>query len=171
MRMWVTSPHASYKSPRRHKADKGRRQGFLDDLSALSGAEAEPFAVRIPVVANPAKHIWAMPADTLRTMADSSSSAFADLGKQGSGMPPGMPAGLPPSGAPPEAAVDAAGLVGERLTLQAFAQLSGTLGGYPFVKVVVDRMNATVHFLNNAKYAFHADYIAERILGMKAIRN
>src|SRR5262249_31208811 len=36
----------------------------------------------------------------------------------------------------------------------------------PFVKVVIDRPNRTVHFLNNAKYPFHADYIGERLLGL-----
>ena len=56
-------------------------------------------------------------------------------------------------------------VVGERLTLQAFHQLAGSLGGYSFVKVVVDRQKATIHFLNNARYPFHADYIGERLLG------
>ncbi|MBC7794639.1 MAG: phosphoenolpyruvate synthase [Clostridia bacterium] len=65
-----------------------------------------------------------------------------------------------------ESAGEVAGVVGERLTTQAFAQLSGTLGGYPFVKIVIDRPSRTVHFLNNAKYPFHADYIGEQILGM-----
>jgi hypothetical protein len=55
-------------------------------------------------------------------------------------------------------------LVDRRLTLQAFHQLSGQMGGYPFVKVVVERATNRVHFLNNDRYSFHADYIAEQIL-------
>ena len=55
-------------------------------------------------------------------------------------------------------------IVGRRLTLQAFSQLSGSLGGYPFVKVVVERETGMVHFLNNAQYAFHAHYFAENLL-------
>ncbi len=57
-----------------------------------------------------------------------------------------------------------AALVGERLTLEAFAQLSGNLAGYPFVKVVVERPSGTIHFINNGRYQFHADYISERFL-------
>ncbi|GLY54299.1 PEP/pyruvate-binding domain-containing protein [Lentzea sp. NBRC 102530] len=61
---------------------------------------------------------------------------------------------------------DVAGLVGEPLTLSAFNQLSGSLGGYSFVKVVVDRQNDTIHFLNNARHEFHAIYIGTEILGI-----
>ncbi|MCX5786203.1 MAG: phosphoenolpyruvate synthase [Elusimicrobia bacterium] len=57
-----------------------------------------------------------------------------------------------------------ASLIGERLTLQAFHQLAGVLAGYPFVKIVVDRQEKTIHFVNNARYQFHLDYIGERIL-------
>lgn len=57
------------------------------------------------------------------------------------------------------------GLVGHRLTLTAFHQLAGTLAGYPFVKIVVDRPNLTLHVINSHRYAFHADYIAENLLG------
>jgi hypothetical protein len=59
------------------------------------------------------------------------------------------------------------GIVGERLTLPAFFQLSGNLAGYPFVKLVVDRSDSgkpVIHFINHAKYQFHSDYIAEVIL-------
>jgi hypothetical protein len=56
------------------------------------------------------------------------------------------------------------GLVGEKLTLEAFSQLSGNLAGYPFVKVVVDRHQGVIHFINHARYQFHVDYIAEAIL-------
>lgn len=55
-------------------------------------------------------------------------------------------------------------LVGERLTTQAFNQLAGRLGGYPFVKVVVDRRSNKIHFLNNTLYQFHADYIGDHLL-------
>lgn len=61
---------------------------------------------------------------------------------------------------------EVAALVGEQLTLSAFNQLSGNLGGYSFVKVVVDRQNETIHFLNNARHEFHAIYIGEELLGV-----
>ncbi|PRY30378.1 PEP/pyruvate-binding domain-containing protein [Umezawaea tangerina] len=61
---------------------------------------------------------------------------------------------------------DVAALVGEQLSISAFNQLSGRLGGYSFVKVVVDRVNSTIHFINNAEHAFHAVYIGEQILGV-----
>ncbi len=53
------------------------------------------------------------------------------------------------------------------MTQSLFAQFAGKLGGYPFVKVVVDRHNGAVHFLNNNRYQFHADYTGEQILDMK----
>ncbi|WP_235921963.1 PEP/pyruvate-binding domain-containing protein [Lentzea tibetensis] len=55
-------------------------------------------------------------------------------------------------------------LVGERLTLSAFTQLSGTLGGYPFVKVVVDRETSLIHFMDSRENLFHVKYIAAEIL-------
>jgi Pyruvate phosphate dikinase, AMP/ATP-binding domain len=66
------------------------------------------------------------------------------------------------------------GILGERLTVQAFTQLAGNLAGYPFVKVVVDRGEPgfrkppLVHFINHHRYQFHSDYIAERILGISS---
>lgn len=57
-------------------------------------------------------------------------------------------------------------IVDERLTLAAFRQLSGHLGGYPFVKLVVDRPGGSIHFLNNAVYPMHGGYIAEQFLGI-----
>jgi hypothetical protein len=57
-------------------------------------------------------------------------------------------------------------IVGERLTMAAFSQLSGTLSGYPFVKLVVDRPNKTIHFINNAVHQLHGTYIAQRFLGI-----
>jgi phosphoenolpyruvate synthase/pyruvate phosphate dikinase len=59
-------------------------------------------------------------------------------------------------------------VVGERLSLAAFQQLSGTLAGYRFCKVVVDKETSKIHFINNNAYKFHADYIAEQILKIPA---
>ncbi|RSM47868.1 phosphoenolpyruvate synthase [Amycolatopsis balhimycina DSM 5908] len=63
-----------------------------------------------------------------------------------------------------------AALVGERLSLSALHQLGGTLGGYSFVKIVVDRENSVIHFLNDAHHSFHAIYIGEEILGVPGER-
>jgi hypothetical protein len=68
--------------------------------------------------------------------------------------------------APSPAPENVAALIGERLSLSALHQLGGTLGGYSFVKVVVDRENAVIHFLNDARHSFHAIYIGEEILGV-----
>lgn len=57
-----------------------------------------------------------------------------------------------------------AAVKGERLTMQAFHQLAGTLAGYLYVKVVVDRPKREIHFINSARYQFHVDYIAAEIL-------
>ncbi len=57
-------------------------------------------------------------------------------------------------------------LIGEKLSLAAFNQLAGQLAGYPFVKIVIDKSNNEIHFINNHLYQFHADYIAENILGI-----
>lgn len=57
-----------------------------------------------------------------------------------------------------------AAMVGQTLSMEAFQQLSGILAGYPFVKVVVDRPLERIHFINNGRYRFHADYIGEEIL-------
>ena len=61
-----------------------------------------------------------------------------------------------------------ASIIDQHLTFAAFSQLAGQLAGYSFVKVVVDREARAIHFINHAKYQFHADYIAERLLGMTA---
>ena len=55
-------------------------------------------------------------------------------------------------------------LINEKLTLQAFHQLSGILAGYPFVKTVVDKEKKEIHFINHKRYQFHADFICEQIL-------
>lgn len=52
----------------------------------------------------------------------------------------------------------------ETLSTEAFQQICGHLAGVPFVKVVVDRNQNTVHFLNHAFYSFHANYIADCLL-------
>lgn len=57
-------------------------------------------------------------------------------------------------------------ITNERLTIEAFSQLSGQMAGYSFVKVVCDRRQNKVHFINNARYSFHADFIAENLLGI-----
>lgn len=59
------------------------------------------------------------------------------------------------------------GIVGQRLQLNYFFQLAGKLAGHPFVKVVVDRVEGRIHFINNNRYPFHADYVGEQILGRK----
>src|SRR6267142_1014328 len=60
------------------------------------------------------------------------------------------------------------GIVGERLSLAAFSQLAGNLAGYPFIKIVIDRPRSEIHFINHAVHQFHADYIAETMLGLTA---
>lgn len=65
-----------------------------------------------------------------------------------------------------EAVVPVRSIIGERLSKAAFQQLAGTLAGYPFVKFVIDKDSKKIHFLNNAFYKFHADYIGENILGI-----
>ncbi|WP_326947446.1 phosphoenolpyruvate synthase [Amycolatopsis sp. NBC_01307] len=72
--------------------------------------------------------------------------------------------------APSTSPENVAALVGERLSLSALHQLCGTLGGYSFVKVVVDRELRTIHFLNDARHSFHAIYIGEEILGVPEAR-
>jgi len=57
------------------------------------------------------------------------------------------------------------GVAGQRLQLNIFFQLAGKLAGHPFVKVVVDRLEGRIHFINNNRYPFHADYVGEQILG------
>jgi phosphoenolpyruvate synthase/pyruvate phosphate dikinase len=57
-------------------------------------------------------------------------------------------------------------IVGERLSLAAFEQLAGTLAGYRYCKVVVDRETGKIHFINTHSCQFHSDYIAENLLGL-----
>src|SRR5689334_8214135 len=133
----------------------------LPQIGSLQASLPERFTTQISVAARPAEHNWSAPADKLRTMVDTSPIAPSVLPKVATPLP-----GVPAAATLEAPSADVAALVGERLTLQAFAQLCGTLGGYPFVKIVIDRPTRTVHFLNNAKYAFHADYIGERLLNL-----
>lgn len=66
--------------------------------------------------------------------------------------------------ADPQGEQPVAAIVGERLTLEAFHQLAGVLAGCLFVKVVADRPSGRIHFINNARYPFHSDYIIREIL-------
>ncbi|MEU8587319.1 PEP/pyruvate-binding domain-containing protein [Streptomyces sp. NPDC048664] len=67
----------------------------------------------------------------------------------------------------PDAAPDRT-VVGVNLSLPLFRTLSGVLAGHPYLKVVVDRVEDTWHLLDTRVHPFHVDYIAGRILGMKA---
>lgn len=58
-------------------------------------------------------------------------------------------------------------VIDERLSLEAFSQLAGSLGGHPFVKVVVDREKKQIHFLNHTAFPFHSDYIGTHIIGVE----
>lgn len=61
---------------------------------------------------------------------------------------------------------DLIAVINEKLTLEAFQQLSGTVSGQAFVKIVVDSRNQKIHFLNHQAYPFHIDYIAIELLGL-----
>jgi len=63
-----------------------------------------------------------------------------------------------------EQEVHVSGIVGKRLTLEAFHHLAGHLAGYPFVKVIVERESRCIHFLNHHRYQFHSDYVAEILM-------
>lgn len=65
----------------------------------------------------------------------------------------------------PEPAIDRT-VVGENLSLPLFRTLSGVLAGHSYLKVVVDRAEATWHLLDTAAHPFHVNYIATRVLGM-----
>ncbi|MFE7590933.1 PEP/pyruvate-binding domain-containing protein [Kitasatospora sp. NPDC057512] len=57
-------------------------------------------------------------------------------------------------------------LAGEKLTLEEFSKLAGQVGGYPYVKVVLDRDESVLHFIDSADGTLHVRYIACEILGM-----
>ncbi|MEV7187421.1 PEP/pyruvate-binding domain-containing protein [Kitasatospora sp. NPDC093102] len=57
-------------------------------------------------------------------------------------------------------------LLGEKLTLEEFSRLAGQVGGYPYVKIVLDRDESLLHFIDSADGTLHVRYIACEILGM-----
>ncbi|RKT19330.1 pyruvate phosphate dikinase-like enzyme [Streptomyces sp. 1114.5] len=57
-------------------------------------------------------------------------------------------------------------LTGEKLTTREFRGLAGTVGGYPYVKIVLDRTESVLHFIDSADGTLHVRYIACEILGM-----
>ncbi len=59
------------------------------------------------------------------------------------------------------------GFAGQKLTLSLFTQIAGKLAGHAFIKVVLDRETNRVHFVNNNRYPFHADFVGEQILEME----
>lgn len=73
----------------------------------------------------------------------------------------------PLASTPSEATDLIPGFAGQKLTLGQFTQIAGKLAGYPFVKIVLDRHEGKIHFINNNRYPFHADYVGEQILGKK----
>ena len=57
-------------------------------------------------------------------------------------------------------------VVDRTLSEAAFRALAGRLAGVEFVKFVVERRSARVHFIDEHRYVFHSDYIGEQILGV-----
>ncbi|WP_394825538.1 PEP/pyruvate-binding domain-containing protein [Pendulispora albinea] len=57
--------------------------------------------------------------------------------------------------------VESSAWVGKSLTMDEFDRLSGSLSGIPFVKLVIDRPAGVIHFLDNAKWRFHVEYVAK----------
>ncbi|MFD0275239.1 PEP/pyruvate-binding domain-containing protein [Kitasatospora sp. NPDC127111] len=57
-------------------------------------------------------------------------------------------------------------LAGNRLTLPEFYRLAGRVGGHPYVKIVLDRDESVLHFIDSADGILHVRYIAGEILGM-----
>jgi hypothetical protein len=78
-----------------------------------------------------------------------------------------IPLDLTKTSPPIEQVAEITAIIGEKLSLAAFNQLSGNLAGIPFLKLVYDRKTAKLHFINNSIYQFHADYIATAILGLR----
>ncbi|MFJ8622774.1 PEP/pyruvate-binding domain-containing protein [Kitasatospora sp. NPDC093550] len=57
-------------------------------------------------------------------------------------------------------------LAGEKLSTREFSRLAGSVGGYPYVKIVLDRAESVLHFIDSADGILHVRYIAGEILGM-----
>ncbi|MFG2911507.1 PEP/pyruvate-binding domain-containing protein [Kitasatospora sp. NPDC048298] len=55
---------------------------------------------------------------------------------------------------------------GEKLTPEEFSGLAGQVGGYPYVKIVLDRDESVLHFIDSADGMLHVRYIGCEILGM-----
>ncbi|WP_051966565.1 PEP/pyruvate-binding domain-containing protein [Kitasatospora mediocidica] len=56
--------------------------------------------------------------------------------------------------------------MGEVLTLPGFSRLAGTVSGYRYVKVVLDRGDGAVHFIDSGGGILHVQYVACDVLGM-----
>ncbi|MEU1284219.1 PEP/pyruvate-binding domain-containing protein [Kitasatospora sp. NPDC005856] len=54
----------------------------------------------------------------------------------------------------------------EKITLEEFSGLAGTVGGYPYVKIVLDCDESVLHFIDSADGMLHVRYVACEILGM-----
>ncbi|MEU6237258.1 PEP/pyruvate-binding domain-containing protein [Kitasatospora sp. NPDC047058] len=57
-------------------------------------------------------------------------------------------------------------LQGNTLALQEFSRLAGLVGGYPYVKIVLDREESLLHFIDSAAGTLHVQYVGCEILGM-----
>lgn len=57
----------------------------------------------------------------------------------------------------------------QTLSLSEFHKISGRLGGFSFVKVVVDRIESKIYFLSSKDYKFHADFIVKKLLKMSQL--
>ncbi|MEU3573632.1 PEP/pyruvate-binding domain-containing protein [Kitasatospora sp. NPDC036755] len=57
-------------------------------------------------------------------------------------------------------------LPGDDLTLEDFSGLAGHVGGYPYVKIVFDREESVLHFIDSADGTLHVKYVGCEILGM-----
>jgi hypothetical protein len=55
---------------------------------------------------------------------------------------------------------------GDVLTLPAFLRLAGRASGYSYLKLVVDRGESAIHYLDSAEGVLHVQYVARCILGM-----
>jgi len=52
------------------------------------------------------------------------------------------------------------------LTLPTFLRLAGRASGYAYVKIVVDRVESAIHYIDSAEGVLHVQYVAQSILGM-----
>lgn len=54
----------------------------------------------------------------------------------------------------------------EKLSLAHFQELAGKLGGYSYVKLVVDRVESKIHFISSHEFKLHAEFIGTKLLNM-----